>query len=302
MFDLTGNIYGRLTVVRKVESGKDHICRWLCHCECGKDVVVKSIHLTRGITRSCGCLSDDTRAAVHAMNLTGTVFGRLTALYPTDKRVNSNIVWHCKCSCGKECDVTQYHLTSGTTKSCGCLRRELHIARRLKWDTPEKRSLISKYENMMSRCYNPNVRSYKHYGGRGIYVCDEWRNSKEAFVDWGLASGYREGLTIDRIDDNGPYSPSNCRWANIQQQCENRRTNVFLTVDGVTDTITSWARKTGSCHSTLSGKLKQGKEAAEKFIKDKLSKKSLEVEVANLVLPWDKASAVLPDVASELPF
>lgn len=99
------------------------------------------------------------------------------------------------------------------------------------------------WTDMKSRCLNPNRPKYKRYGGRGITICEEWLNSFEAFYDWAMANGYREDLTIDRIDNDGNYEPSNCRWITLAEQAANKSTNHFITHEGMTFTIAEWARR-----------------------------------------------------------
>lgn len=112
--------------------------------------------------------------------------------------------------------------------------------------------------NMKSRCYNPNVKAYPRYGGRGITICDEWKDNYKAFDTWARANGYREDLTIDRIDVDGNYEPSNCRWLTREEQNQNRRDNVYLELNGESHCITEWARITGIGQSVLSNRLKRG--------------------------------------------
>lgn len=106
---------------------------------------------------------------------------------------------------------------------------------------PISAKLKEKLRDMIRRCENPHRRSYKDYGARGIYVCDEWKTDRNAFVKWSLANGYEPGLSIDRIDNNGPYAPWNCRYVNTKAQQNNKTTNVKFTVDGVCATIAQWA-------------------------------------------------------------
>ena len=108
----------------------------------------------------------------------------------------------------------------------------------------------SSYRSMMDRCYREKAANYNRYGGRGITVCQEWHNI-ETFEKWTLESGYEPGMTIDRIDTNGNYEPSNCRWATHKQQANNRRNNVLVTIDGVTKTLAEWADFSGISHSTM---------------------------------------------------
>ena len=106
-----------------------------------------------------------------------------------------------------------------------------------------KTPLYSKWIDMRKRCYNPKTKSYKDYGKRGITVCDEWRNNFEAFMEWSIANGYQEGLTIDRIDNSKGYSPDNCRFVNIHIQQNNKTNNVYVTHNGITKTIADWSKE-----------------------------------------------------------
>ena len=115
--------------------------------------------------------------------------------------------------------------------------------------------LYSRYYHMRSRCENKADRGYEWYGGRGIKVCDEWRNDIVAFIEWGIANGFKEGLSLDRIDNNGDYSPENCRWADATQQCNNRRTNAFLSLNGEKHTYAEWGRITGINQLTIRNRI-----------------------------------------------
>lgn len=115
--------------------------------------------------------------------------------------------------------------------------------------------LYACYYRMRHRCENPSDSSYSRYGGRGIKVCDEWKRDIVSFIEWGIASGYKRGLSIDRIDNDGDYSPDNCRWANCVQQCNNRRTNKQITYNGETHTVAEWSRIVGIGQLTLNNRI-----------------------------------------------
>lgn len=120
-----------------------------------------------------------------------------------------------------------------------------------------KSKLYDVWYQMKKRCYRKENSNYKYYGERGITVCDEWKKDYKAFKSWAIANGYKEGLTLDRINSNGNYEPSNCRWATIEEQARNMRINVFYTVGNETHTLSEWARIIGKSKSTVHDGLKR---------------------------------------------
>jgi len=149
------------------------------------------------------------------INLIGQRFGRLIVLRDTGKRCWRYVVWLCKCDCGRLTEVLNNNLRTGCTKSCGCLQKEIvKKINTIHGDTKEGKAvrLYRIWRSMKSRCYNPNHNSYKYYGGKGIKICDGWKNDYLAFKSWALANGYKDDLTIDRINPDGNYCPKNCRW------------------------------------------------------------------------------------------
>lgn len=161
------------------------------------------------------------------VDMTGATFGRLTVIDSTNvPGSDGRAAVLCRCECGVERLISKGHLAAGRIKSCGCLRAEM-LASGLNSDekhghTTGKRSpTYYSWHKMKQRCYNPKQVGYKNYGGRGIVVCDRWRDSFSAFLE---DMGERpKGKTLDRIDPDGNYEPSNCRWASYSEQTQNRR-------------------------------------------------------------------------------
>jgi hypothetical protein len=111
---------------------------------------------------------------------------------------------------------------------------------------------------MRERCYYPKENRYAQYGGRGITVCDEWKNDFQAFYDWAMANGYNDDLSIDRIDVNGNYEPSNCRWATLEEQANNKRTSHLITIGGETFTLSEWLAKVNLTRRAFYDRVKKG--------------------------------------------
>ena len=193
----------------------------------------------------------------HFKDLTGKKFGRLTVIEKTDKRVSGCVVWRCVCDCGNECFIIGSNLTRGNTMSCGCLAKEL-ISKVNYKHGQNNTKIHSIYDNMKSRCYNENTESYSLYGGRGITVCDEWLNDFQVFYDWAMANGYRDGLSIDRINNDEGYYPENCRWVTVKEQANNRRSNRLITFDDETHTLTEWAKIKNISPKTLFTRIYDG--------------------------------------------
>ena len=150
----------------------------------------------------------------------------------------------CRCDCGNEIITRRDQVKEGISRSCGCYHKEVTGAiHRTHGLTHHK--LYKPWPNMRSRCKNPNAAKYELYGGRGIMVCGEWDNDFMAFYNWAIASGWKEGLSIDRIDPNGNYCPENCRWVDMETQANNRSNNIYVEYNGERMTISQLEKKTG---------------------------------------------------------
>lgn len=176
------------------------------------------------------------------IDLTGQQFGRLTVLHEDGQTTKNEIRWACRCECGGSKTVRAGHLKHGTVTSCGCYRREWAVARM----TTHGRSQTQAHRawlNMRDRCLNPRAKSWPDYGGRGITICDRWRESFENFyADMGDPP---PGTSIDRIDNERGYEPGNCRWTTMDVQGKNRRRVVRIEFDGRNQTLKEWGTELG---------------------------------------------------------
>ncbi len=152
----------------------------------------------------------------------GKKFKRLLVIKQTKERCFREIVWKCKCDCGNICKVRTSALKSGNTKSCGCLKIET-TSILMKKHGLRNHSLYKKWKAIKGRCYDKNNSSYTNYGKRGIKVCKKWKNDFKKFYNWAIENGWKEELQIDRIDNNGDYRPSNCRFVTLQENLKNKR-------------------------------------------------------------------------------
>ena len=212
------------------------------------------------------------------VDLTGKRFGLLTVLSRGVNKKDKKSTWLCLCDCGNYKVVRSSNLIAGQTKSCGCLCYESrkNAAQKFKSEKSHlykhglsKSRINSIYRGIKKRCYNHNEPSYQNYGGRGIRMCEIWKNDFMSFYRWSMENGYSDTLSIDRIDVNGDYSPNNCRWVTCKENCRNRRSNVLLTVEGVTKTAIEWCEVTGRNPFTVYNWVRtKGKEYAERRLSE----------------------------------
>ena len=195
----------------------------------------------------------------------GNKYGRLTVLkldhikeYISPKGTKHKREYYlCSCDCGKTNIVEKSHLKSGIVQSCGCLREE-RLVNACKKHGMKHTRIYDMWANIKSRCFNEKDPCFKHYGGRGISMCKEWENDFTAFYNWAMDNGYKDSLSIDRINNNGNYNPSNCRFATKIEQGRNRRTNRLITYKGKTHCISEWAEMLGINQSTLYYRFRRG--------------------------------------------
>lgn len=177
------------------------------------------------------------------INLVGERYGRLLVIEKADS-LKGHVRWLCKCDCGNECIVHGSALKSGNTTSCGCYKRENAKALYSSVRQNDKR-LYAVWNGIKQRCTNENNKSFHDYGGRGIKMDPEWANHYEAFYDWAIKSGYKDGMEIDRIDNDGDYCESNCRFVSRDVQANNKRNVKLYTIDGVTKSLPQWCVEYG---------------------------------------------------------
>lgn len=197
----------------------------------------------------------------------GDRYGRWTIISRCASRCHVT-VWKCRCDCGTIKEVLSNSLRSGESLSCGCLKNELARARELEHGESHTRSReYCAWNNMKSRCQNKNNPGYRNYGGRGITVCARWENSFALFLkDMGRCP---VGLSLGRINNDLPYRPSNCRWETKKQQDNNRRNNVLITHDGITNTRAEWARILGISHEVIRGMQRRNSPLSPLFLSAK---------------------------------
>lgn len=188
------------------------------------------------------------------VDLSGQKFGRLTAIEKAYVK-NKKTYWLCQCECGNKTIVLGTNLTRLHTKSCGCLQKEKHIGY---MHGLRKHRLYNIWSLIKKRCINKQDKIYKYYGAKGITICDDWKNDFKAFYDWSMDNGYKNNLTIDRINVKGNYEPLNCRWVDKKTQHRNTTANKYYTYKNETHCIGEWAELYNIKRGTLWDRLKKG--------------------------------------------
>lgn len=206
------------------------------------------------------------------IDLTGQRFEKLKVIKKDGVDKYGNVKWFCECECGEKIIVNGHSLRSKNTKSCGCSQRERTSDSSVKHGMFGTK-LYRAWAHAKERCYNPNTKNYKDYGGRGIKMCDEWKNDSNKFIKWALNNGfdsnsYGDDCTLDRIDVNGDYCPENCRWVNKREQMNNTRTNHYLTYKGETKTLAQWSRELGIKYHIVLNRVNKKNWGIEELIKN----------------------------------
>lgn len=247
-----GERFGKLTVLSDYgKVGKERHVN--VRCDCGFEGHKRLSHLRAGDTTQC-------RSCSVNRNVIGQRFGRLVVLSELRTGTGSHNRLTCECDCGKVRDYSKTLVTDGNTRSCGCYRNEVSRRRLIAQTTThgmygsDEHTILT---GMITRCENKKDYAYLNYGARGIYVCERWRHSLENFVaDMGLRPSKKH--SIDRIDNNGPYSPENCRWATMKEQCRNKRTNRWVNCEGEKLCLVDAAKKYGVSTMTIYRRIHSG--------------------------------------------
>lgn len=256
-YELIGQKIGKLLVLN--DSGirsKSGQVKWECKCDCGNTCIKTKSEIIR--RPHCGCQNKKRNVYI------GYRIGKLVVVEYLGLNENKRNIWKCRCDCGNEKIYMTSQLTNGKTKSCGCSHHE--IGKYLRKYNDRDRKLYYRWTLIKQRCNNPNNKRYKDYGGRGITICNEWNNDFYSFRDWAISNGYEENLTIDRIDNNKGYSPDNCRWVTNKQQANNKRTNRYITIDGITKTMKQWADEYNIDYHTVQNRIFHGWDEIEAII------------------------------------
>lgn len=192
----------------------------------------------------------------HLQDFVGQSFGRLVVINYQGKSTYDDHLWLCRCICGNTRAVSMQSLKRGYSSSCGCLKKEL-ISKRSKKHSMTKTKIYKCWQNMKNRCLDPSNIGYKDYGGRGITICDRWLLSFENFyADMGLPPN--ADYSIERVDNDGPYTQDNCVWAPRLRQNRNSRHNRLVTINGITKCISEWAEETGIPANVVYARLHRG--------------------------------------------
>ncbi len=267
---LEGKVFGSWTVLSFLGKNKNKHLHYLCRCKCGNERKVEKTALVCGKSlrcNSCGHLRSE------EFNV-GQKIGRWTIIKRIEKI--SPIIYLCKCDCGTIKEVAKTSLTKKRSLSCGCLRKE-KLSKKMTKHNKSKTKLYKVWYGIKERCLNSREVDYKYYGGRGIKMSDEWRNDFMAFYNWSMANGYKENLTIDRINNDGNYEPNNSRWVDRKKQANNTRRNHFFTYKNEKHTLSEWEEILGIKQSTLWYRIRKKMPLYKIFYNGELSRNGVDL-------------------------
>lgn len=277
------------------------LCKNLLIIELGTGEIVTGVVIMTNRNKKGQFVKGD-----NLQDLAGKRFGRLVAIRLSNRRSGRKTYWDCKCDCGNLKTVRTDILKNGTTLSCGCLKKEqdkINLPNgqgRVKHGFSRTR-IYNIWENMHSRCENPANTRYADYGGRGIKVCSQWKSVKN-FISWAYFHGYQSNLTIDRVNVNGNYEPSNCRWVDLETQANNKRNNVFIEYKGKSQTIPQWAKELGIDQGLIRNRYRRGVQPPKIFQKELVPANShlitYEGKTQNIA-EWAKELGIKPKTLAE---
>ena len=242
--DISGQKFNRLTAVGPTMEKHRGYMLWEFLCDCGRTAKALAAKVKSGDVQSCGCLLKTRRIGIE--DLTSRRFYKLTAIEFVEKR-HSDDYWRFRCECSKECTLRVSHVLSGHTKTCGC--------RKFSSTSRKKEPLAYKsWSSMLLRCYNPKNDNYRFYGGKGVIVCDRWRESFELFLE-DMGPRMSRDLTLDRIDGSKGYYPGNCRWSTKSEQSNNCSNNFKVKYGDRLYTLRELSNISGITYRILYGRI-----------------------------------------------
>ena len=268
--DYIGKKFGHLTVIGQSPKTHKFSNKFDLRCDCGNVISEIPSRVLDGHTTSCGKCNfknSNTKLEEKVKSKIGERYGSLIVIGISKIPNDCQTYVKCRCDCGNFVDILPNHLFKENKgrKSCGCLKSKNKMLQSSKStsagnfkDGRAMHPLYGTWLQMLNRCENPNQKHYDRYGGRGIKVCEEWHDFWK-FVEWSDSVGGKpDGYTIDRINNDGNYEPSNCRWANWETQTSNKSSNRFIEFNGKTQTIHQWSVELGIHHQTLTTRINRG--------------------------------------------
>ena len=245
---LIGKRFGKWTVLYRISNNETKKIFYMCRCECGAKKPVRADALKRG--KSTGC-----KHCTKLVDLKNQQFGHWKVIEYAGTDKNRNAMWLCKCNlCDKTYKVASSNLLSNKSTCCRYCSNQ-----QFKKHGESNSRIYRIWVKMRARCYNKQYKAYKDYGARGITVCDMWKNDSTAFIEWAKKSGYRDNLTLDRIDLNKGYYPENCRWASLQEQQQtHKRRLIEITYKNKTQCLAVWCRTLGLNYNLARSRIHKG--------------------------------------------